>query len=1354
MLRTSPTSYRLVLPMLEPGHFQAKAFFLPDKHIEAAWPDGENTHIKVESADYYCSNIVYNAFIRQFGQARHAAASSHTFRDDLDTLDSQHYTAIPPSGTFRDLIAELDFIVGTLGCRIIQLLPIHPTPTVYGRMGRFGSPFAALDFHDVDAGLADFDRGASPMAQFAELVDEVHARQAKIFLDIAINHTGWASTLQAHHPEWFVRNDDGSYTSPGAWGVVWEDLIKLDYSHHDLWQYMADVMLSWCRRGVDGFRCDAGYKVPVKAWEYIVAAVRGEFPDTVFLLEGLGGKVSVTRDLLIDANLNWAYSELFQNYHRDAIESYLPKAIDISLHEGIMLNFAETHDNNRLASVSPAFARLRTALAALTSVRGAYGFANGVEWYAAEKIDVHEANALNWGSANNQVAFIATLNHILATNATFHDDAELRMIQRGDGNSIAFYRYAPESGEWLLVLVNLDHDTPNPVSWLLADATGTAAEVIDLITKEPVTTTVRDGTIRVMLQSGDVMCLTTPVPSAAPSGVVIDELAKTHRIVHQRLRHKALELIYRVTGLSGCDDADPVAAGKRLFADPVSFCESICSRGGERVHVSWTWPVDLHRVVMVPPGFAVYMIADAPFHVQLMEHDRVTGRETSLPQQNGRHFVLLPPRTTPDTHQNIGIQLTLYGAHGCRRERAGLLYLAPARAAVARLAFDKSDVAAGNLRVLTANQRATMLMANAPLGEIRSKYDALLAGNLNRHYPDERQVMLTRYRMWVVSRNFSHAIGIDCLDRLYLLNDMSSHWTYTIPGANGKLVRLSIRLRLAETTNQLHMVVQRKSPPGDNRKLVWDNEPVTLIIRPDIDDRNFHAVTRASAGPEQRWPGAISIGRTQVVFAPSPDRRLTIRITNGTYKPTPEWQYDVFLPTEASRGLETHTDIFSPGYFKCDLDNDGRTVVSAVIHGANDSESAANEAPADTVVLDEHVESWPDDSILETMKRATSQYVVSRGANATVIAGYPWFLDWGRDTLICTRGMITAGLKEDVRSILVEFGGFEDRGTLPNMIHGADTGDRDTSDAPLWFIVACRDLIQADGTSDLLDRPCNGRPLRVVIRSIIMSYMEGTPNGIRMDPDSGLIYSPSHFTWMDTNHPAGTPRQGYPIEIQALWYAALNAAAEWLALDRFRSLADQVGASIIRLYAGENGYLSDCLHGNRDTAAAAATQDDALRPNQLLAITLGAVRDAALCRQMLSACETLIVPGAIRSLADRPVRIPLPVYRDGALLNDPRNPYWGSYTGDEDTRRKPAYHNGTAWTWMFPSFAEAWHLVYGEAGRDTALAILGSSTVIINSGCIGHVPEILDGNAPHTERGCTAQAWGVTELLRVLQQLT
>ncbi|MBS3732738.1 MAG: glycogen debranching protein, partial [Desulfobacterales bacterium] len=181
--------FEICLALCEVGHFEAKAYFLPEQTGQPVWPPGENAVINVEPAETVCGNIIYNAFVRQFGPNKHQRR--HSPRDlDFKALDEQGYTVIPPSGKFRDVIRELDFILHELGCRFIQLMPVNSTPTTYGRMGRFGSPYAAQRFTAVDPAMAEFDPRATPLEQFMELVDAIHRRHARVILDIAINHTG------------------------------------------------------------------------------------------------------------------------------------------------------------------------------------------------------------------------------------------------------------------------------------------------------------------------------------------------------------------------------------------------------------------------------------------------------------------------------------------------------------------------------------------------------------------------------------------------------------------------------------------------------------------------------------------------------------------------------------------------------------------------------------------------------------------------------------------------------------------------------------------------------------------------------------------------------------------------------------------------------------------------------------------------------------------------------------------------------------------------------------------------------------------------------------------------------------
>ncbi|MBP5285152.1 MAG: glycogen debranching protein, partial [Kiritimatiellae bacterium] len=409
MEKTADGKFRVEIALDEVGVFSGKACFFPEGSAVPEWPEGANFHVKVESADVRRCNSIYTVFPRQFG-------------------------------SFREVVRRLPLIMDAMGFRIIQTLPPFPVPTTYAVMGEYGCPFAALDFYSVDPAMAEFDESATPLDQFRELVDAVHARDGLFFVDLPANHTGWASVLQTSHPEWFVRDAEGRFVSPGAWGVKWADLVQLDYSHPELCAYMADVFLFWCRNCVDGFRCDAGYMIPAKTWEYIVARVREEYPDTVFMLEGLGGDLAVTDRLLAESGLDWAYSEIFQTYDRGGFDWYLPGAIARAEKYGALVHFAETHDNDRLAKGGETYARLRVQLAALLSWQGAWGIANGVEWFATEKIDVHGKNDLNWGAKNNMVDLVARLNFILATDSDFAGASHLEPIVRGEGNVLAVLR--------------------------------------------------------------------------------------------------------------------------------------------------------------------------------------------------------------------------------------------------------------------------------------------------------------------------------------------------------------------------------------------------------------------------------------------------------------------------------------------------------------------------------------------------------------------------------------------------------------------------------------------------------------------------------------------------------------------------------------------------------------------------------------------------------------------------------------------------------------------------------------------------------------------------------------------------
>jgi starch synthase (maltosyl-transferring) len=1353
MRRIDERTFVVKLPLCESGHFEVKCFFLPESKATPVWPPGPNTVINVDSAEACCANIVYNAFVRQFGPnkagTKSPAGSEAAF---IAQLDQSGYTVIPPSGTFRDLIAELDFILGDLGCRILMLLPIHPTPTTYGRMGRFGSPYAALSFTAVDPALAVFDPHATPLEQFIELVDAVHHRNARIIIDIAINHTGWAASLHESHPHWLVRGPEGKIEVPSAWGVAWEDLTKLDYSHKDLWQYMADVFLTWCNRGVDGFRCDAGYMIPAAAWKYMVARVRDQFPDTVFLLEGLGGKISVTRDLLNTANLNWAYSELFQNYDRGQIENYLPGVIDISKSDGITVHFAETHDNLRLASRSKVYARMRTSLCALFAPQGAFGFANGVEWYATEKINVHNSPSLNWGAQPNQVDHIRRLNDLLKTHPAFAGETELTLVQLGAGNHIALLRRHIPTGKRLLVVVNLDDEHPTTAAWNAASTGMQAAQYLDLLSGSEVTVTESDGGHRYILQPGQVVCLTQDANDLnSIQNLTNQPLRLPHQIENQRLRAKALEILTFYYGTGDLVDFDVEQAAHRLKEDPVAFCRDLNPHSREPRVISWQWSRDLRREVMIPPGHFLCVQADCSFRARLVGDAQTVACETSIERTDGSFFVLFRPVDTPEQPQAGSLKLSVYTPGGAQHADAPLLLLPDAADIRVQRIFEHSELPKKDLSFLATNGRGAMLKMPVSWGRLNSRYDSLLAANISREFPENRWIMFTRCRAWLVFQGYSQELNTTCLEAFGVDDAGGGYWRHHIPTGQGQNILLTLGLKMVSGKNALQLSFYRHLSAGKEDHLD-DGKPVQLILRPDIENRSFHDTTKAYTGPENQWPQNVDRTRLGFEFRPDAHHRLRIQVSQGQFVWEPEWQYMVHRSQDDERGQDPNSDLFSPGYFSIFLNGDQQVNLFADINPADsDPQNPAQTDQRSCGPFDgeNNFRRGPQ----EILCRALDDFVVVRSAHKSVIAGYPWFLDWGRDALIFVRGLIAAGKMTSARAILQQFGQFEQHGTLPNMINGHEPANRDTSDAPLWFILACSEFVQAENTPDFLAAECSGRSIRQILLSIGYAIVKGTPNGIRMDPASGLVFSPAHFTWMDTDHPAGSPREGYPIEIQALWYAALQTLARVDQAENqaaWSQLSHKVQNYILALFRSDNrDYLSDCLHASTGQGASEAIADDALRPNQLLAVTLGAVKDTGICRRILTACETLLIPGAIRSLADRPVDYPIKIIYRGEIINDSHHPYQGRYIGDEDTRRKPAYHNGTAWSWLFPLFCEAWAATYGDKSRKTALALLAGGIRLLEHGCVGHIPEILDGDFPHTPRGCEAQAWGASELLRV-----
>lgn len=1358
------------IPLTEVGYFRAKAYVRNPKGWQH-WPAGPDFGLSVHPDSYRTGNTIYCAFTRLFGASKCLVYA----RDDktesaLTSLDKLGYTVIPTSGKLRDLKRELPHIVQRLGCKVLHLLPINPTPTTYARFGRMGSPYAALDLTAIDPALVEFDKKTTGVDQFKELTYEAHKLGARVFLDIVINHTGWGAYLQENHPEWYKRNRDGTFESPGAWGNIWADLVELDQKYPELWECFAEAFLTWCRRGVDGFRCDAGYKVPVNVWQYIVARVQEEFPETIFLLEGLGGAWEATEELLTEGGMQWAYSELFQNYNALEVSRYLDHSIRQSSRVGILVHYSETHDNNRLALKGRQWSLLRNRLCGLTSICGGFGFTCGVEWLAVEKINVHNLSGLAWGNPGNIIEELSRINKLLREHPCFFDGAKLTRLSPNNSPVYALLRISEEGKDAVLVLVNTDTEHQQLLSLPFS-----AVERIFKVDGQKITNPVEllgqqlpelreteEGKIEFKIPGGAVYCLSA---TATARGLWGDN--------YRRLRACSafgFQALNRIIPAEQIPVLNWRELGEVVYKNPEHFLSSLLPEKDlielfkgdfilniQNKKINYPYIIewdkrDVNRIVPVPANHWIVIKDNVPFRACITIPGEPEINLQSIEVSTGYISAYLPSKAGCDAL----IRLERYG--GDIQEITGKIRLLPSIEMKKEKTLPRPDSIA-----LLTNGRGGMARICVNLGEVRSKYDCVIGANLHPQIPVDRHIFVKRVRAWVNADGFLTPLNWDnciCFD----IGD-KAEWRFVSNAGDGRAVEIRLSVWMEEQRNTTVLRFLRPDHHPSIGKELPQECDVSLTVRFDIEDRNFHTETKRNEGAEYHFGAhtrelkATFTDGTKLVgfeFTPSPERQLRVWTTKGKYHPSPEWSVNIPHPVEQTRGLVASGDGYSPGWFELPIKK-GESITLVVTAETVEPFKTPAEPPQKLKYLSEA-------DFKETLVRAIRHFIVKRGNSKTVIAGYPWFLDWGRDTLICACGLVAAGMIEEVKSILALYGSFEKDGTLPNAIFGENTANRDTSDAPLWFALVCEEVERFENLNRInrigpvwtIKIENQNRTIRDVLGSIAINYIKGTPNGIKMDEASGLIFSPSHFTWMDTNYPACTPREGYPIEIQALWIRLLRLL-DMIGFPPLKELWSDIAMraqeSLNTLYWLEDkGWFSDVLLAKPGVPARLAIKDNALRSNCLIPISLGIIRGERARKCVESARRYLVVPGGLRSLAPLPVDPPLAIYSsNNVLLNDPHNPYWGHYEGEEDTRRKPAYHNGTAWVWKLSVFCEALVYAYNlhADSVSAARAYMLSLKPLLEEGCIGQLPEILDGDAPHTQRGCDAQSWSVTEAYRV-----
>jgi predicted glycogen debranching enzyme len=1350
--REASGEWAIELPLTDVGFYRAKAYLL-DARGRQVWPAGADAGISVHPNAYRTANTIYCAFPRMFGGTKGIVKTiDEAWEKKLNHLDNRGYVVIPPSGKLRDLTRELPHIMDTLGCRILQLLPVNPTPTTFARFGRFGSPYACLNLTGIDPALVEFDKRTNGIGQFEELTRAVHGRGGRVLLDIVINHTGWGSTLFEEHPEWFVRDADGNFVSPGAWGVTWGDLVELNPTHVELWDVLAEAFLTWCRRGVDGFRCDAGYKVPSEVWHYIEARVRREFPETLFLLEGLGGPLEATEALLTDGGMQWAYSELFQNFGAAEVARYIDYSIRQSERVGTFVHYSETHDNIRLAATGKTWSLMRNRLCALASASGAYGFTCGVEWLAAERLNVHSSRGLAWDSRQNLVAELSRLNRLLASHPCFFDGAKLSRLSPEDSAVHVLRRESAEGADTVLALVNTDPLAAHAVEVKRKDYDALGQAPVDLLGQEIPAADVFEEEVALTLEAGAAYCLAR---SFQPRGLSGDD--------YRRARAQSAWAITALSKVLLPEEIGPCSwreLAARIHSDARGFLGSLASLDRVRSRadllsalvaaegkfpqvVVWA-AADHRRITVIPPGHWLLLEDPKPFSATLKGGGRTEEHAEAIEVASG-YAACFAPRF-PGQPFEAELEMERYG-EGRENVNATVQFARACPSFCGEMAKPPADAI-----ILLTNGRGGMARLPVDLGAVKSKYDCVLGANLHPDFPVDRHVFAKRIRAWISADGFITALNLQNLASVQ--TGPPAVWNFVAEAGDGRTVELEMTARMVEGSNTTAFTFARLA--GTKLADLPPQFDVRITVRVDIEDRNFHSETHRNGGADFHFGQHCHTSAEEIGFAftPAADRQLRVVASAGEFHPEPEWCQGIPHPIEQNRAQVAWGDAYSPGWFDIPLVKGTRPVLvvsaDALRPGFDIDSGDAKRLPL-----------AEEDLFGQQLALAAKAFVARRGEGRTIIAGYPWFLDWGRDTFISARGMLAAGMVTEVVDLLVSFGRFVENGTMPNTIHGDNASNRDTSDAPLWYGVVCDEAAGIVG-AELYERPVDesGRTIADVLLEIASGYAKGTPNGIRMDAASGLIWSPAHFTWMDTNHPACTPREGYPIEIQALWIQLLRqlhrvgiAPVE----TPWNELAGRAEHSLGAFFWLEDkGYLADLLIAEGGRPAAEGVRDHALRCNFLFAIAFGLCGGARAQRAVEAAWRYLLVPGGLRTLAPLPVWPPLAVRGgDGRLVGDPNEPYRGTYEGDEDTQRKPAYHNGTAWVWMLPTGCEAlaksWNCA--PAAVAAAKAYLGSVEGLLLTGCLGQLPEILDGDAPHRPRGCDAQAWSVLETLRVWKWL-
>ena len=563
------------------------------------------------------------------------------------------------------------------------------------------------------------------------------------------------------------------------------------------------------------------------------------------------------------------------------------------------------------------------------------------------------------------------------------------------------------------------------------------------------------------------------------------------------------------------------------------------------------------------------------------------------------------------------------------------------------------------------------------------------------------------------------------------------------------------RYRLApglSVTRTIHVSRHSNSIAVEYRVLgLARDQKATLQITPLVAMRDFHELLTPDA--RERGPHTSELPGPDEVFVRRFGVRLHMRVPGASFHLHPGWWEHFEYARDAARGQDHTEDLYCPGHFEVALDSSGAAELRATVG----HQIAAMDVPHDLATETARFDAVA--SVIETgchvarrealaLAVAADRFVVRRAVPdgrtfASVIAGYPWFSDWGRDTCISLPGLllVTGRFAEALESLRA-FGDLRRDGLIPNCFdNGSGEAEYNTVDAPLWYLQACAAYLEASG-----DAAGFREHLLPACRDIIAAYTRGTVHAIGVDPADGLVRAGdehTQLTWMDARRDGVvfTPRHGKPVEINALWCSSLRrlaAACGGPDAPAWLDAAERCAASMLRLMWRErDGWMSDCLIASGKVWV----QSDEFRPNQLFAVSLphAPVVGAAARRLVAAVSESLLTPVGMRTLApDAPT-------------------YEARFEGNLFARDR-AYHNGTVWPWLIGPFGEAVLRAEGmsPASKARVRAMLApmvaelTAAQSVASGTLLSVPEVYDADEPRRPDGCPMQAWSVAEVLRLL----